>query len=116
EADLSVQIAAAPASATVGQNVTYNVTVSNAGPCTASGIVLSNILSAGQVATTVTNGAAPGQACPFPGPVAWWRAEGNAHDGAGANNGALAGAVSFISGQVGQSFSFDGSSGSVAVP
>src|SRR5215472_14362233 len=45
------------------------------------------------------------------GLVGWWPAEGNANDIAGANNGTLLGDVTFTNGEVGQAFSFDGSSG-----
>jgi hypothetical protein len=77
-------------------------------------VIVSNVLSPGQIATTETNGI--GQACPFPGPVAWWKAEGNATDSAGANNGTASGGVSYVPGEVGQNFSFDGLTGSVSVP
>ena len=50
------------------------------------------------------------------GMVAWWRAEGNANDSIGSNNGTLLGGAGFSTGMVGQSFSFDGSTGYVNVP
>jgi hypothetical protein len=50
------------------------------------------------------------------GLVAWWSAEGDAHDQFGVNHGTLQGGVSFEAGEVGQAFSFNGSSGSVLVP
>jgi uncharacterized repeat protein (TIGR01451 family) len=115
EADLSVAIAASANPAPLGTNLTYTVTVSNGGPCTATGIVLSSLLSGGQLALAVTNNGL-GQGCPFPGPVAWWPAEGNANDVVGGNNGALAGGVTYVAGEVGQAFQFDGLSGSVTVP
>ncbi len=46
----------------------------------------------------------------------WWQGEGNANDSEGVNNGALVGGVSFIPGEVGQAFLFDGSSGYVSIP
>ncbi len=46
----------------------------------------------------------------------WWRAEGNANDSSGTNNGTMQGTASFVAGEVGQAFSFDGSSGYVSVP
>lgn len=52
---------------------------------------------------------------PQPGIVAWWRAENDAVDAIGGNNGSLAGGAGFTSGIVGQSFSFDGT-GEVVVP
>jgi hypothetical protein len=42
------------------------------------------------------------------GLVSWWRAEVNANDSSGTNNGALLNGVSFAAGRVGQAFSFDG--------
>ena len=44
------------------------------------------------------------------GLVAWWRAEGNALDSVGSNNGALVSGVTFSNGLVGQGFSFNGAS------
>src|SRR6267378_5137405 len=41
------------------------------------------------------------------GMVSWWKAEGNANDSQGGNNGMIGGAT-FVSGEVGQAFSFDG--------
>ena len=42
--------------------------------------------------------------------------EGNANDNTTTNNGVLEGGVSFVPGEVGQAFSFDGVSGFVVVP
>jgi len=42
------------------------------------------------------------------GLVAWWPGEGNANDIMGTNNGTVSG-VGFVTGEVGQAFSFDGS-------
>ena len=50
------------------------------------------------------------------GMVSWWSAEGNANDIVGVNNGTLVGGASFVAGEVGQAFSFDGSSGYVSIP
>ena len=50
------------------------------------------------------------------GLVGWWAGEGNANDNTTTNNGVLEGGVSFVPGEVGQAFSFDGVSGSVVVP
>jgi hypothetical protein len=50
------------------------------------------------------------------GLVAWWRAEGNALDSKGSNNGALTNGTSFAAGLVGQAFSFDGVDDRVAIP
>ena len=50
------------------------------------------------------------------GLVDWWPGEGNAYDIAGANNGTLGGGASYAAGEVGQAFSFDGTSGYVSIP
>jgi len=50
------------------------------------------------------------------GAVSWWRAEGNAVDDKGFNNGALSGGASTVSGKVGNAFTFDGVNDSVNVP
>jgi sugar lactone lactonase YvrE len=50
------------------------------------------------------------------GLVSWYRGEGNASDFTGNNPGVLNGGVSFVSGKVGQAFSFDGSTGYVRLP
>jgi hypothetical protein len=48
--------------------------------------------------------------------ISWWRAEGDATDAVGLNNGTLQGAVTFASGEVGQGFSFNGINTAVQVP
>jgi hypothetical protein len=49
--------------------------------------------------------------------VSWWPADGNAFDVRSSNNGTLLGHATFASGEVGQAFSFDGTSGTtVNVP
>src|SRR5439155_27175867 len=50
------------------------------------------------------------------GLVSWWRAESNALDSVDSNSGFLSNGVSFAVGEVGQAFSFDGTSGYVAIP
>jgi hypothetical protein len=45
----------------------------------------------------------------------WWRAEGNALDSAGTNNGIIEGGVTYIGGRVGQAFSFNGTDADVSV-
>ena len=57
------------------------------------------------------------ESVPIPaGAVGWWRAEGNAQDSVGANDGALRNGAGFSPGKVGQAFSLDGSTGSVEIP
>jgi type II secretory pathway pseudopilin PulG len=55
--------------------------------------------------------AALAQSIPQAGLVSWWRAEGNAQDSAGTNNGTPVGGVTFQPGIVGQAFALDGTSG-----
>jgi hypothetical protein len=45
---------------------------------------------------------------PTSGLESWWKAEGNANDSAGSNNGTLNGGVTYATGKAGQAFSFDG--------
>src|SRR5271169_917973 len=52
----------------------------------------------------------------IPGVAGWWAGEGSAHDQAATNNGVLVGGTSFVPGEVGQAFSFDGTSGYVKIP
>jgi hypothetical protein len=59
------------------------------------------------------------QSCvtPASGIVGWWRAEGNGNDQTHyANQGTLQGGVSYVVGQVGQSFHFNGTNSNVLVP
>src|SRR5580698_1002953 len=50
------------------------------------------------------------------GIVAWWQAEGNADDIIGGNNGTAVGNLTYINGEVGQAFVFDGSTSYITVP
>jgi len=50
------------------------------------------------------------------GLVALWSGEGNANDSIGTNNGTMINGATFAMGEVGQAFSFDGSSGYVSIP
>jgi hypothetical protein len=83
-----------------GNSGTYQVVVS-----TAYGSVLSSLaaLSVGQCIA------------PPAGLVAWWRAEGNALDSAGTNNGTLVSGATFAPGEVGQAFSFSGGNDAIEV-
>jgi hypothetical protein len=63
------------------------------------------------------SGEGPSCVSPPAGLVGWWSGDGNANDISGnSNNGILSGGVTFAAGEVGQAFSFDGSTGSVVVP
>jgi hypothetical protein len=131
--------------ATSGSTVTFVVTAGGSPPlgyqwqfnttnipgATASSLTLTNVQpgQAGNYLVVVSNawGSATSSnavlavlpapcATPPAGLVAWWPGEGNANDIAGTNNGTLSGGASFVSGEVGQAFSFDGTSGTVTVP
>ena len=47
--------------------------------------------------------------------VSWWRAENDANDVFNLNHGSLQGGADFAAGEVGQAFSFDGTSSYVSV-
>ncbi|HEY0074690.1 MAG TPA: LamG domain-containing protein, partial [Abditibacteriaceae bacterium] len=60
---------------------------------------------------------AQAQCVPKPsGIVAWWKAENNAVDSVGSNNGVLQNGATFAAGKVGQSVSFDGVNDGVKFP
>ncbi|HWY77735.1 MAG TPA: LamG-like jellyroll fold domain-containing protein, partial [Verrucomicrobiae bacterium] len=96
----------------------------NLAGATASSLTLTNVQTnqAGVYAVLVTNSyggilssnavltVLPAGSCdPTPaGLVDWWRAEGDATDPVGGNNGILENGVSFAPGKVGQAFSFNG--------
>jgi hypothetical protein len=56
-----------------------------------------------------------GCSAPPSGLVAWWRAEGNANDIIGSNDGMLFNGTTFNSGVVGQAFGFDGTGAHIRV-
>jgi uncharacterized repeat protein (TIGR01451 family) len=58
-ADLNLVASAAPEPVGVSSNVVYSLIVSNAGPVTASGVVISNQLPAGVAFVSATGGATP---------------------------------------------------------
>jgi hypothetical protein len=67
-------------------------------------------------ATPTPTPGAPGCVTPPPNMVSWWPANGNANDIQGTNNGTLqGGATATAAGKVGQAFSFNGSTGYVAL-
>jgi subtilisin-like proprotein convertase family protein len=50
-------------------------------------------------------------------PAGWWKAEGNTLDSSGnGNNGGMQGGLLYTNGEVGQAFSFDGTSAGVVIP
>jgi YD repeat-containing protein len=50
------------------------------------------------------------------GLVAWWRAQSDAQDSVGTNHGTVTNGATFVTGEVGQCFSFDGVDDRVAIP
>jgi hypothetical protein len=59
----------------------------------------------------------PAQSCTaVPGPVAWWKGENNAKDSVSSHDGTLWGGAGFATGEVGQSFRFDGVDDYVEIP
>src|SRR5262245_26837636 len=68
----------------------------------------SRILSAANLKPLSADTVAPVCVPPPAGIVSWWRGEGNAFDVIGGNDGTLQNGVSFAAGEVGQDFSFDG--------
>jgi hypothetical protein len=72
-----------------------------------------SVLSSNAVLTVIS----PTSCAPAPaGLIGWWPGEGNANDSVGTNNGVLEGGASFATGEVGQAFALDGTSGFVFVP
>src|SRR5215472_7589351 len=74
-----------------------------------------NAGSAGKCAT-VTNPPPPSCAPPPSGIISWWRAEDNANDSVGSNNGTLLGSVTYAPGEIGQAFMFNTTNDGVRIP
>ena len=130
----------------VGSNVTFSITATGSSPLAYEWYFNGTALGAGTNSILALNGVALGQAgayfvsvsnrvgsvisrtailsvqgngsCAAPpsGLVSWWRAEGDATDAAGMNNGALEGGATFALGEVGEAFSFNPASGTMIVP
>ena len=142
----SISIQPTNQTAMVGGSATFSVTASGTAPlcyqwafnrtnisgATNTSLTLTNIQlnQAGNYSMLVTNlygsilssnallTVNPLPSCdPAPsGLMDWWRGESNALDSAGTNNGTLVGGVSYVAGEVGQAFSFNGTSGYVSIP
>ncbi len=65
-----------------------------------------DMVDAGIVAGVRNQSGAAG--APLAGMVAWWKAENNANDSVGGNNGTLMNGAAFSAGEVGNAFNFDG--------
>jgi len=83
---------------------TYTVLVTN---------IYGSVLSSNAVLTV---NPAPPCAPVQAGLVSWWPGEGNANDVIGANNGVVAGGISFAPGEVGQALSLNGTNAYISVP
>ncbi|MBK6404558.1 MAG: DUF11 domain-containing protein [Holophagales bacterium] len=70
-ADIAVTKGFSPASPTLGQNVTFTVTVTNNGPAAATGVVVSDYLPDG-ITYVSDDGRAPTSRAPESGPSARW--------------------------------------------
>jgi hypothetical protein len=128
---------------TVGQTASFSVTASGTAPLSYQWSVNGTNIVNGTNATLILNNVQTGQAgnysvaisnvagstnsasavltvpaCTPPalGLVAWWPGQGNALDVIGGNNGSIVGSIAYTSGEVGQAFSLNGSSGYVSIP
>ena len=90
---------------TNGQSLTITINPGTNGAAMISGLQIGS----------VTHTPSPLASAPS-GIVSWWRAEGNALDSIGTNNGALVGGAGYAAGEVGQAFSLNGTNGYVAIP
>jgi len=130
----------------VGQTASFAVSASGTAPlsyqwsfdgtnlpgATTASLLLTNVQAAqsGNYSVLVTNAVGavlssnallavnppPPCATPASGLVSWWRGEGDASDFFGGNKGAILSGITFIPGEVGQAFNFDGNTGAVIVP
>jgi hypothetical protein len=86
------------------------------------GSIYSRALAVAEIQAIYSAGSAgkcvpPSNCIPPPsGLVAWWPGQGSANDIAGTNDGVLEGGVAFAAGEVGQAFSFNGTSSYFQVP
>lgn len=81
--------------------------------------IFNRVLSASEIAAIYNAGSAGKcRSCATPpsGMVSWWRAEDNAVDIVGGNNGTLQNGATYSTGKVGQAFSFDGVNDYIALP
>jgi hypothetical protein len=105
----------APIANATSSNLTLsNVQFSNAGPYS---VLITNVLgSTNSTEALLTVISATPPCAPLPADiVGWWRAEGNANDSVGTNNGTANATVAYVAGEVGQAFQFNGSDSRVRI-
>ena len=83
--------------------------------------IYNRALTASEVAALFqagSGGKCVGLTCQPPpsGLVSWWKGEGNPFDSAGTNEGILKNGVSFVTGEVGQAFQFNGTNQYLEIP
>jgi hypothetical protein len=96
-----------------------NVVITNGQPLTITVNPGSNgvaMISGLQIASKIHIHAPPPLASPISGIVSWWRAENNALDSIGTNNGTLMGGASYTNGMVNRGFYLNGSNAYVQIP
>ena len=80
-------------------------------------LVTNSVGQSNSASALLTVNVLPPSCDPAPaGLVSWWAGQSNANDSFGTNNGTLVGAVTYTNGEVGQAFSFNGSTADVDVP
>ena len=79
-------------------------------------VLVSNLVGSTNSAVAILAFSLLGCTPPPAGIVAWWPAEGNVNDNAGANNGTLLNGASFAAGEVGQAFLFGTPDAGVKIP
>ncbi len=95
-----------------------SLTLANAQPGNAGNyaVIVSNSGGSANSSTAVLTVNTPTITWAPSGLVSWWRAEWDANDALGTNNGTLNGGVTFAPGKVGQAFDLDGSTGYIKIP
>jgi hypothetical protein len=100
---------ATPSIAPAGScTVSVSFTPTSAGSISAGLLISSNDLNTPGKTVALTGSGVAQVIQSYDPNVSWWRAENNANDSVGSNNGTLHG-VTYAPGRVGQAFSFDGS-------
>ncbi len=95
-----------------------SLTLANAQPGNAGNyaVIVSNSGGSANSSTAVLTVNTPTVAWAPNGLISWWRAEWDANDALGTNNGTLNGGITFTPGKVGQAFDLDGSTGYIKIP